>query len=208
MQYVFPARPLVRAVVPAAGWLGDAALVLGFSGFIALSAQVSILLPFMLVPFSGQTLAVLLTGAVLGSRLGSLAVLVYLAEGLMGLPVFAGAASAWTPTRTALPTIIGPTAGYLFAFPIAAFVVGWLAERGWDRSVWRAVIAMLIGNIVIYTGGLLWLARLVGAEQAIPLGLLPFIPGDLIKIALAAAALPGAWSLVQRRKDAGGGSLR
>ncbi|MBI4498859.1 MAG: biotin transporter BioY [Chloroflexi bacterium] len=210
------ARPLTlsRVVVPGQGILRDVALVVGFSLFTALSARISIPLPFTSVPITGQTLAVLLTGAVLGSRLGSLALLAYLAEGLAGLPVFANGASAWTISPvTGLPAIVGSSAGYLYAYPLAAFVVGYLAEHGWDRSVLRAGIAMLIGEVIIYAIGLPWLAISIawssvlqtlipGAtllEKTLTGGLLPFIPGDLIKLVLAAAALPGAWALVRSR---------
>ena len=208
MQTSTTALPLIGVLIPKTGVLRDAMLVFGFSLFIALSAYVSIPLPFTPVPITGQTLAVLLTGATLGSRLGSLAMLAYLAEGLAGLPVFAGGASAWTLGRTGLPVIIGPSAGYLFSYPLAAFAVGYLAERGWDRSVWRAATAMLLGEAIIYAIGLPWLAMYVGPMAAIPLGLLPFIPGDTIKLFLAATALPGAWTLVGRGKssESSGGS--
>lgn len=202
MQTSAPALTLSRVVIPAKGILRDALLVFGFSLFVSLSAYVSIPLPFTPVPITGQTLAVLLTGAVLGSRLGSLALLAYLAEGLAGLPVFAGGSSAWTIGRTGLPVIIGPSAGYLYSYPIAAFAVGYLAERGWDRSFWRAAVAMLVGEVIIYAVGLPWLAIYVGLLAAVPLGLVPFIPGDLIKLVLAAGALPGAWILVRGRSSA------
>jgi biotin transport system substrate-specific component len=153
-------------------------------------------LPFTPVPVTGQTLGVLLIGALLGSRRGGAALLVHLAEGLAGLPVFAEGSTAWTLTRLGVPTIIGPTAGYLFAFPVAAFVVGWLAERGWDRQPLTAAAAMVVGQVAIYIGGLAWLAFYVGLERAIPLGMVPFLAGDAIKLALAATALPLGWKLL------------
>ena len=175
--------------------LRSALLVLGASLFVALSAQISI--PMWPVPLTGQTLAVLLTGAVLGSRLGALALLVYLAEGLAGLPVFSAGANAWTATRTpGVPYILGTTAGYLVGFVVAAGIVGWLAERGWDRSVRRAALAMLVGQLVIYALGLIGLLRFLPLEAAFQAGILPFLPGDAIKLALAALALPGAWRLL------------
>jgi biotin transport system substrate-specific component len=177
------------------GLLRDALLVTAFSLLTAACAQISIPLPFTPVPITGQTLAVLLAGGVLGSRRGALALLLYLAEGMAGLPVFAGGNTAWAATRLGVPYIIGPTAGYLFAFPIAAFAVGWLAERGWDRNLVLTAVAMLVGTVIIYVPGVVWLARYVGPQQAVPLGLLPFIPGDLIKLGLAAAFLPSAWLL-------------
>jgi biotin transporter BioY len=91
------------------------------------------------------------------------------------------------------PVIVGPTAGYLFSYPVAAFLVGFLAEREWDRRFWRAVAAMMLGEVAIYAIGLPWLALYVGTARALPLGLLPFIPGDTFKLLLAAAVLPSGW---------------
>ncbi len=179
----------------ARSWLRDAALIVLFSGFVALTARISIPLPFTAVPITGQTLGVLLTGAVLGSRRGALALGLYLLEGAIGLPVFA-------PSAVLAPGIgrlLGPTGGYLLAYPFAAGIVGWLAERGWDRRLWWTAVAMIVGNLVIYTFGIAWLSIFLGnVQRALTVGLLPFIPGDLIKIAIAALVLPGAWSLVGR----------
>jgi biotin transport system substrate-specific component len=175
-----------------------AALVVGFSLFIALSAQIAV--PIGPVPISGQTLAVLLTGAVLGWRLGALAVVAYLAEGLAGAPVFANGQNAWMATRfPGVPYILGTTGGYLFGFVLAAAVVGWLAERGWDRSIPRAVAAMVLGNVAVYLIALPWLARFPLPISVFDAGLFPFLPGDALKIAIAAVALPGAWALLGRR---------
>ncbi len=168
----------------------DAALVVAGSLLIALAAQVAIPLPFTPVPVTGQTLAVLLIGALLGSRRGAMSVGLYLAEGALGLPVFAGGASG--PAR-----FLGPTGGYLLGFVAAAGVVGYLCERGWDRRVSTAALAMLIGNGVIYLFGLPWLAGFVGIEKVLMAGLWPFIPGDLLKVALAAGLLPAGWHLVR-----------
>jgi biotin transport system substrate-specific component len=194
-------RTLARGVLgKEAGLARRALLVLGFSVFIALSAQIAV--PFWPVPVTGQTLAVLLAGAALGPRLGVLAVLAYIAEGLAGLPVFAAGAAAWQPTRLpGVPYILGPTAGYLAGFVVAAGVVGWLAERGWDRSLGRAALAMVLGQLVIYAFGLAWLARFVPLDGLLAAGVLPFLPGDAVKIGLAAVALPGAWSLVGGRSQ-------
>lgn len=172
--------------------------VVAGSALITLAARVAIPLPFSPVPITGQTFAVLLVGAALGSRLGALTVLSYLAEGLAGLPVFAGGTSAWSPGAAGAPVIVGPTAGYLAGFVLAAFVVGWLAERGLDRHVAGTLFAMALGNVAIYALGLLWLARFVGADRAVPLGLVPFLVGDALKIVLAAVALPAAWRVVGR----------
>ncbi len=188
---------LADVVLPGRGGLAwDALLVLAFAALMPLLARVAIPLPFTPVPITGQTFGVLLAGALLGPRRAALAMLVYLAEGLAGLPVFAGGASAWSPSRAGVPVIVGPSAGYLFSYPFAAFAVGLLAERGWDRRFRRAAAAMLVGEAVIYLGGLPWLALYVGADRTVPLGLLPFVPGDAVKLLLAAAALPWAWRLL------------
>ena len=186
---------LADAVRPAfTGLLRDLALILGAAALMGVLAQLAI--PFVPVPITGQTLGVLLVGALLGSRRGALAMLAYLAEGLAGLPVYANGASAWTPSSAGVPTIVGPTAGYLLAFPVAAFVVGALAERGWDRRASTAAAAMLVGQVAIYLGGLSWLAQFVGPGRAVELGLLPFLAGDAVKLVVAALALPAGWRLL------------
>jgi biotin transport system substrate-specific component len=192
------ALTLVDAVRPDALSLQrDILLVLTFGTLMGALAQIAVPLPFTPVPVTGQTLGVLLIGALLGSRRGGAAMLVHLAEGLAGLPVFAEGHTAWTLTRMGVPAIIGPTAGYLFAFPVAAFVVGWLAERGWDRRPLTAAGAMLLGQAVIYAGGLSWLSFYVGIASAVPLGMLPFLSGDAVKLVLAATALPSGWQLLR-----------
>ncbi len=174
---------------PANTMLHRACIAVGFSVLVALSAQVAVRVPFTPVPVTGQTFAVLLAGALLGSRLGACALLLYLMEGAVGLPVFAGgSAGAWH--------LAGPTGGYLFGFVVAAFVVGWLAEHRWDRSFGRAILAMLAGEIAIYGLGLLWLARYVPAESLLPMGLTPFLLGDAAKLLLAAAAMPLGWKVL------------
>ena len=172
-------------------WLLDVVLVVLFSAFVALTAQVEI--PLWPVPLTLQTLGVLFTGAVLGSRRGALALLLYLTEGALGLPVFAGGASG-------VGYMLGPTGGYLVGFVVAAGVVGWLAQLGWDRRlVWTAV-AMVIGNVIIYACGVAWLAVFLGdLWGALVKGMLLFVVGDLIKIAVAALTLPGGWKLARRR---------
>lgn len=164
-------------------------LLVGATLLIALSAQVSIHLWFTPVPITGQTFAVLLVGTLLGSKRGAAALLTYLAEGLAGMPVFANGASGWA-------AISGPTGGYLVGFVAAAFVTGWLAERGWDRRVLTTALAMVIGNIVIYACGLVWLSKFVGTAHVVEFGLRPFVAGDAFKIALAAGLLPGGWRLM------------
>ncbi|MEW6232088.1 MAG: biotin transporter BioY [Chloroflexota bacterium] len=172
----------------------DFMLILAGSLVVALSAQISVPLPFSPVPVTGQTFGVLLVGALLGSRSGALSLLVYLGEGALGLPVFAGGTGG-------LVRLAGPTGGYLLGFVAAAFLVGWLCERGWDRRLPTAAMAMLLGNAIIYLFGLPWLAHFVGPDKALALGLLPFIPGDLSKLILAALALPGGWALVNEAKS-------
>lgn len=180
-EVVWPQTSLTREI----------ALVLTGSWLIALSAQIEI--PFWPVPLTGQTFGVLLIAALLGSRRGALSVLTYLVQGAMGLPVFAGG-------TTGIVKFAGPTGGYLIGFVAAALVVGWLSERGWDRHVAASAAAMVIGNITIYAFGLLWLANFVGWAAVLQVGLFPFIIGDLIKIALAALALPLGWALVDTQK--------
>lgn len=177
-------RPRVAPLV----W--DVLLVCAFGTLMGLLAQISIPLPFTPVPITGQTFGILLTGAVLGSKRGAAAMLVYLAQGIAGLPVFALGLSGWA-------VISGPSGGYLVSYPIAVFVVGFLCERGWDRNFFTAVAAMLPGEVIVYLVGLPWLAHFVGADNAVPLGLTPFIGGDVFKLLLAAAVLPSAWVLVR-----------
>ena len=180
MDAVFPKTTLLRNVL----------LVLSATTLIALCARISFPVPWSPVPITGQTFAVLLTGALLGSRLGALSVLTYLAQGTMGLPVFAYGGG--------IAELTGPTGGYLIGFVPMAFIVGYLCERGWGRRPWTAAPAMLAGSVVLYIFGLSWLARFVPAESLFATGLTPFIPGDLTKIALATIALPSGWALVNR----------
>ncbi|HEX5707680.1 MAG TPA: biotin transporter BioY [Pyrinomonadaceae bacterium] len=189
------AETLAGAVVAPLDWLKSAALVVGFSLFVALSAQVVIPLPWTPIPVTGQTFAVLLTGALLGSRLGALALVAYLVEGALGLPFFRGGQGG------AHYLLFSPTAGYLFSYPLAAYLTGRLAERGWDRRYLSAAAAMALGSLVVLLGGWSWLAAVTGSgAEAFRLGVLPFLPGDVIKIALAAAVLPTGWALLRRTK--------
>lgn len=168
------------------------ALCFAFSLLTALAAQISVPLPFTPVPLTGQVFAVLLAGALLGSRLGALAMFAYLFEGASGLPFFYGGRGG------VAHLIFSPTAGYLWAYPLAAFVAGYLAERGWDRRFLSAAAAMALGSLLILAGGFFGLLRFMPAPQAFAQGVVPFIIGDAIKIALAAAALPSAWALLRR----------
>ena len=167
----------------------DVALIIAGSLLIALCAQVKIWLPKNPVPVTGQTFAVLMIGALFGARRGCFTVIAYITAGLAGLPVFA--------LGGGLAVLRGFTGGYLVGFVAAAYIVGLLAERGWDRQVWTTILAMLLGNIVIYTFGLLWLSCLPGINNILRVGLYPFIIGDLLKIALAAAILPSGWRLLK-----------
>lgn len=182
---------LADAAVPRAGALSNLALIVGASLVTALAAQIEFRVPWSPVPITGQTFAVLLSGAVLGARRAFLAQLLYLAEGASGLPVFAGGAFG-------LVKFAGPTGGYLLAFPFAAAVTGILAERGWDRHFFTMLAAMLLGSVVIFASGLAVLSRFVPADQLLGAGLLPFLPGDLIKSSLAALAFPAAWRWARR----------
>jgi len=192
-----PARSLTLAdvAVSRSSAYRDAALVAGASVVTALAAQVAVPLPWTPVPLTGQTFAVLLTGAVLGARRAFLAQLLYIAEGALGLPVFAAGAAG-------LAKLAGPTGGYLLAFPFAAAVVGLLCERGWDRRFRTMLAAMLLGSTVIFALGLLQLSRFVPAPALFAQGLLPFVPGDLAKSALAALAFPAVWRRVGAHGDA------
>lgn len=187
---------LIDAVIPCpsarvSALLRDAGIVVGASVFMALLAQLTIPLP--IVPITGQTLGVLLVGALLGSKKSSLAMLAYVAEGALGAPVFAGGAGG-------IAVLAGPTGGYLFGFVVAAFVVGWLAERGLDRNPFTTALAMLAGQVAIYAVGLPWLSFYVPGDELLAVGLLPFVPGALVKLVVAAALLPAGWKLLGRSR--------
>lgn len=186
MQQVLSERLLPRS---RSSWLTETALIVGATLFIAAFAQLSI--PLQPVPITGQTFAVLLVGMALGSRLGALALGAYLAEGAVGLPVFAEA-------KSGIATLLGPTGGYLVGFVVAAWVVGYLAERGWDRSLLKTFAAMVIGNAVIYALGLGWLLRYIAGDvnATLAAGMYPFLIGDAIKAGAAALLLPGSWKLL------------
>ncbi len=167
-------------------------LVIGFSLLTALAAQVVI--PIGPVPITGQTFAVLLTGALLGPRLGAMAMIAYLVEGASGLPFFAGGSFG-------LVHLMGPTGGYLIAFPAAAFITGAFAEHGWDRRFFSAAAAMAIGSIVIIVCGCVWFVVVSHTSilNAFNVTVAPFILGDIVKILLAAAVLPSGWKLLRKQ---------
>ncbi len=187
--------------------LRGAAIAFVASLFVALCAQISV--PMWPVPITGQTFAVLTVGLVCGWRIGAAALLLYMGEGAIGLPFFAQG-------KTGLATIIGPSGGYIIGFVFAAALVGYLAERGWDRSFFKTAAAMVLGNIVLYVPGLIWLAMFyagpgqayieaTGATTAtgaaLSAGLVPFLFGDALKLLLAATAIPATWALLRRGKS-------
>lgn len=172
-------------------------LVVAGSALMAACARISFEFSFSTVPVTGQTFGVLLIGALYGSRLGAATMIAYLAEGAAGMPVFAGG-------HGGIAAISTPSGGYLFGFIIAAFLVGWFAERGWDRSN-RIVAPMLVANAVLYVPGVIWLHQqfgIVGApiswSTALDYGLWPFVAGDLAKIVAVSLALPAGWSFAER----------
>lgn len=168
----------------------DVILVLSFSLLTALFAQASFWIG--LVPITGQTLAVLLAGLLLGSVRGALSQIVYLLVGLTSIPFWFAAGGALGVAR-----LIGPTGGYLIGFVFTAFLVGKLAERGWDKKIKTAILAMLIGNIVIYIFGLFWLSNFLPLKGLLAAGFYPFLAGDLLKILLAGLVLPLGWKLIK-----------
>ncbi len=183
---------LIGAALYPLDWTRSVSLVVAFSLLTALAAQ--IVIPIGPVPITGQTFAVLLTGALLGSRLGAMAMIVYLAEGAVGLPFFYGGHGGFAH-------FLGPTAGYLVAFPAGAFITGAFAENGWDKRFFSAVVAMAIGSLVILAAGWAWFAVLMHASPlaAFKVSVMPHIAGDVIKIFLAAAVLPTGWALLKRK---------
>jgi biotin transport system substrate-specific component len=169
---------LADAALPGAGVLRDVLLVVGASLLTAAAARIAFPLPWSPVPLTGQTFAVLLTGAALGARRAVLAQTLYLIQGALGLPFFAGGLCG--------PLVLaGPTGGFLLAFPLAAAVTGMCAGRGWDRRFGTMLAAMLLGSAVLFVSGL--------ADRLLAAGLLPFLPGEVIKAVAAALVLPAAW---------------
>jgi len=189
------AATLRLAVFPRSSLLTDALLVCAGTAFVALCAQVSFHLGFTPVPITLQTFAVLLVASAYGPMLGTASLLLYLLVGIAGVPVYAEQKHGWE-------VFSGATGGYIVGFVLAAALTGYLAERGWDRRFSTAVSVMLTGNVVIYGCGLLWLHHSLGVNwpDALEFGLYPFVPGDIVKLYLAALALPGAWKLVERVK--------
>ena len=164
-------------------------LVLSFAVITAVAAQIKV--EIGIVPITLQTFAVLLSGILLGSRRGAAAQAGYLFGGLAGIP--------WFSRGGGLIYLLSPTFGYILGFVAAAYVTGFLAEHGWDRRMATAGLAMLIGSMVIYCCGVLWLSRFIPAQNILAVGVYPFLLGDTMKICLAAALLPGVWKLIDKQ---------
>jgi len=190
MTTALPQQTLIGALWPEGSLakpLRLAILALAGTALLTLSAKMQVW-PGP-VPITMQSFVILTIGMTYGWRLGGATLLLYLAEGAIGLPVFSkGGGIAY---------FAGPTGGYLVGFVLAAIVTGGLAERGWDRRPATTALAMLAGNIAIYVPGLIWLAYLIGYEKAIKFGVMPFLAGDLVKLALAAAVIPLAWKAIR-----------
>ena len=185
---------LAETLWPAgAGWIGrNIALALVGTALLTLSAKLQV--PFWPVPMTMQTYVVLCLGAAFGWRLGAATVALYLLEGAIGLPVFAG-----TPEKgLGVAYMMGPTGGYLAGFVVAAALIGWLAERGADRSLPRMLAAMTVGHLLILACGWAWLAGIIGAEKAWIAGVAPFAVATVVKTLLAAVTLPAAWQVIKR----------
>jgi biotin transport system substrate-specific component len=185
------AATLRLALFPRTDLVTEAVLIVAGAALVALAAQVRI--PMEPVPITGQTFAVLLVGASYGAVRGTASLSLYLVVGILGAPVYTGQNSGWE-------YFTGATGGYILGFVVAAAVTGYLAEQRWDRRVSSAIAAMFIGSIAVYTIGLPWLAGVLNLdfETTLKEGLAPFVPGDLLKLFLAAALLPSAWRLVDR----------
>ena len=216
--------PLMNKTIPIGVYAREAVLILGFAILMSLLAQIAIRIPYTVVPITGQTFGVLLAGGALGSRKGALSMLVYGAIGVLLLPVFAPSSSAiseslgeggvfhfilpWSGNEQ-LDFWNMPSFGYVIGFMVAAYLIGKLSERGWDRKS-NLLLGLFLGNVVIYAFGLPWLGlditngpNLDGLTLAKTLewGLWPFIAGDAVKLVAASLALPGAWALVDRMKN-------
>jgi len=185
---------LVRPASPRLARVFDAALVAGFSLLIAASAQVAIPLPFTPVPVTLQTFAVLLTGCLLGSGRGALAVIAYIAEGSFGLPFFSGGTAG-------VAHLLGPTGGYLVGCVASAFAAGLFSESGLTRRPPGLLLTLLAADLVVYIPGLAWLSVFTGVGKAVALGFLPFVIGDALKIAAAGSILVAAGLITSRMRE-------
>ena len=195
MDTTYPKRTIANVYLPRSA-VNTVLLMVGFAVLTALAAQLRFHIPGTPVPVTGQTFAVLLSGAALGSRAGAGSQAIYWLMGAVGLPVFAQQAGGWEAAT-------GATFGYLFGFVVAAWVVGALAEQGRDRTVAQAIPAFLVGNLIIYAFGVPWLMYSVSSIDtigaALTAGFMPFIAFDIIKVVLAGIALPLAWKMTGDR---------
>ena len=218
MQASAQHRVLADAILPdlgsqskVGGYIRDAVLVVGFAILMAICALIVIKLPGTVVPITGQTFGALLAGGALGSRRGPISMLLYMLVGMVGIGVFAPSGAdikEFGSLHPVLPWAGGTglvwsmaSGGYIVGFIFASYLIGKLAERGWDRKS-KIILSMVLGNVVIYVFGLPWLMINLGAslENTLLWGLWPFIPGDALKLVLASMALPGAWALVDKIK--------
>ena len=195
MSAAVVSRPLVTLALPQKGMARLATQIfLAVLGTLLLTLSAKTRVVLGPVDMSLQTLVVLLIGASFGMRLGVATLLLYLAEGAMGFPVFQA-----TPEKgIGIAYMLGSTGGYLAGFVLMAAIAGWAADRGWDRNVLKLLAAMIVAEIVMMAMGWAWLSTLIGAEKAWTFGVLPFILPDAVKVALAACLLPAAWSLGRR----------
>ncbi len=191
-----PARSVLVDSIGARSIAANITMVVAGAALTAGAAQ--IVIPMWPVPITGQTFAVLLVGTTLGALRGALSMVLYIALGAIGLPIFTEGSAGWH-------VIAGPTGGYLVGFVLAAILTGWLAQRSWDRKIVGAGVAFLAGTVVIYAVGLPWLSVALGQlgypndlGATLQSGLLPFVPGDILKAVVAGALLPAAWKLVSR----------
>ena len=171
-------------------------IVIAFVTSLALWASAKIQVPFYPVPFTFQTMIVLITGIMLGWRLGLLTISLYYLQGILGLPVFAN-----SPERgLGMAYILGPTGGYLIGFSIAILITGLGAKKGFHKSYWKMALLFVLANLAIYATGLLWLSKFLGWEKAISFGFFPFVLGDLFKILLATLAVSGILIITKKYK--------
>lgn len=171
-------------------------VLLALVGTFALTVSAKTQIPFWPIPMTMQTFVVLVIGMAYGSRLGAATVALYLLEGALGLPVFAG-----TPEKgVGLAYMMGPTGGYLLGFVVAAWVCGWMAERGFDRSPLKSLVAMSVGHALIFVFGVAWLAQLMGFEKALMVGVVPFWAATIVKTLLGVVTLPLAWKWIGKLK--------
>lgn len=185
---------LVQIIWPAARRSGVRIALLAVAGVAVLTVSAKVQVPFWPVPMTLQTAATLLLAAIYGPILGPVTVGLYLLAGALGLPVFAG-----TPERgIGVAYMLGPTGGYLGGFLAASVLVGWLAARGWGQSLFSTALGMTLGTALLMGCGWLWLAVTLGGEQALMVGIVPFLPAEAVKIALSTCLLPSAWALLRR----------